>query len=79
MKSFEEMEKDATEGNVPDSQNPLFLFSAIDSKMLFDIVSGEIDAVELAKHTLNTRHGDWMKTKLKEMNDSNIKKAAELL
>jgi hypothetical protein len=58
MIDFKELERKALAGTMPDALNPLFLFSTIDSALLRDIVSGKIDPVEIAKHTLIQRHGE---------------------
>lgn len=45
----------AMQGTMPDSQNPIFLFSTTDSALLTRIVNGELDAQELARIEMKNR------------------------
>lgn len=51
-------------GTIADELNPAFIFSGISSSLLADIIAGKIDAVEIAKRTLENRGqneaGKWV-------------------
>lgn len=54
----------ADNGTMPDQHNPAFLFSCISNSILVDIVSGNVDAMLLAKNELAARglgvNGEWV-------------------
>jgi len=54
----------ALTGTLADDDNPIFIFSDTRIKLLADIISGKIDAKELAKMELKNRgvneKGEWV-------------------
>lgn len=63
-KEIERYLKAAAEGSIPDSENPLFLFSVTESKLLIRMANGEISAEQLARRELANRgiglNGEWI-------------------
>ncbi len=61
----------ASLGLIPDEENPIFIFNSAHKDLLLDIVSGKIDAVQMARMELYSRGLDektgawigWSKTK----------------
>lgn len=53
-----------TPSNDSDELNPSFLFSTVNTELLVAIVNGEIDPLEIAKYTLQSRglnkDGEWV-------------------
>lgn len=53
-----------TVADLPDGDNPIFLFSITSTTLLGQIVRGEIDAHELAKQEMRVRgfnsRGEWI-------------------
>ena len=64
QKKIDELNTAALEGSLLDDENPIFLFSLTNTKLLVQIVKGEIDAVELARLQLKNRglneEGSWI-------------------
>ena len=42
-------------GLIPDEENPIFLFNGTRAELLLDIISGKIDAVEMARMEMSAR------------------------
>ena len=42
-------------GLCPDEENPIFIFNSTNKDLLMDIISGKIDAIELAKKQMQDR------------------------
>ncbi len=52
-------------GLIPDSDNPVFIFSSTNKDLLLDIVNGKLDAkqlarIELMNRGLDTKSGKWI-------------------
>ncbi|RYG01557.1 MAG: hypothetical protein EOO02_12515 [Chitinophagaceae bacterium] len=45
---FKDFQQAAQKGEVPDAQNPIFLFSSTNSALLLQLAKGELDARALA-------------------------------
>ena len=54
-KEYHDYQAAAALGLIPDSDNPLFLFSGISKDLLLDIVNGKLDPVQLARIELRNR------------------------
>lgn len=52
---YSEFETKARTGELPDELNPIFLFNLTRTELLVQIVSGKLDAVELARRQLRNR------------------------
>lgn len=55
----------ASLGLIPDEENPLFLFNGTSKDILLDIISGKIDAIEMARFEMEARGldvntGNWI-------------------
>lgn len=63
-KEIAEYQQAARDGTIPDSKNPLFLFSLTDTELLVDLAKGKWDARQLAKRELVERgldmEGKWI-------------------
>lgn len=61
---YKQFQKAADLGTIKDDVNPIFLLSMTATELLTKIVSGEINAVELAKYELANRgldmSGKWV-------------------
>lgn len=61
---YREFETKARTGDIPDELNPIFLFNLTRTELLVQIVSGELDTVELAQRQLGNRgldnQGNWV-------------------
>lgn len=61
---YQEWNKKALEGTVPDDLNIAFALTGLDNRLLVKIAAGEYDMVALAKHTLDARgldeKGNWV-------------------
>ena len=49
---YKEYDVRARNGSIPDSENPIFLFSMTSRKLVCSIVSGELDARDLTRREL---------------------------
>jgi len=54
-KEYHDYQAAAALGLIPDSDNPLFLFSGISKDLLLDIVNGKLDPIQLARIELRNR------------------------
>jgi len=54
-KEYKELQQAAVEGTIPDSKNPIFIFSLTDNELLEKIVEGRIDCRILAARELENR------------------------
>ena len=52
---FKAYNEAAKNGTLSDDENPIFAFSQISSAMLADILSGKLDAMDLARRELAAR------------------------
>ena len=55
MAEYNQYRTMAALGLLPDEENPIFLFNQIHKDLLIDIISGKIDAAELARIQLRNR------------------------
>jgi len=54
-KEYNDYQAAAALGIIPDSENPVFLFSGISKDLLLDIVNGKLDPLQLAQIELRNR------------------------
>lgn len=63
-KQIAQYQKAAEEGTIPDSENPLFIFSLASAKLLGMGIQGKFSFTELAKRELANRglnlKGEWV-------------------
>ena len=52
---YERLKQAAADGTIPDSKNPIFIFSLTDEKLLQKIVEGRIDCRVMASRELENR------------------------
>ena len=70
-KEYNDYQTAAALGLIPDSDNPVFIFSGVTKDLLLDIVNGKLDPIQLCKRELRARgidlkSGKWIGWKKNE-------------